>query len=178
MGPVREWIKRLWKRIRDSDYFVALYETLAIWAFSSLVPLLAIWLVGRVSKQIPLSTAGLASAWNEFFVPAEVFLYVTAIVSPSFAFMIFHWRARRHTGTYTTLLVIILLLFTATAAVYGVAKTAAEVDASFVSSFAIVVYVLALIVWYITHVFQRRLQQLVTSPRPESGSSISIDARE
>ncbi len=163
------------RNFRETPYYKAAKETVAIWSISSLIPILSIWLVGGVNGYDGYkSLSGLGKSWSEFFIPTEVFLYVTAIIAPSITYMVFHWRARRHSSAFFALEWTIWGLLLSTAIVYAVSKTNPDVDKEYVFYFAIAAYIVAILTWYITQVFQYRMDRMLEQPRAESGSSIDL----
>jgi predicted neutral ceramidase superfamily lipid hydrolase len=163
--------------MKESAFVKAIPGTIYVWGIASLMPMLAIWLVGAATGVSEFqSAAGLRQSWHEFFVPNEVFLYVTAIIAPSLTYMLLHWRGRKHSKMYNLLLIVILCVFVSTAIVYALHKTDPTLlDSEWIPGFSNTVYIVSLAAWYLTSVYERRLKTLLGSPPPESGASISLD---
>ena len=168
--------KARYKKAKKSIYYRAFSETLLIWFISSLIPVITIWFIGLVTNNDSYTGIwrGFSLAWSEYFIPTEVFLYITAIIASSIAFMVLHWRARKHERMYFTLLAIFALLFFFTAIIYALSKVTDNLNDDFIFYFAVFAYIGSLVAWYFTQVAQSRLQNKVTGQFPESGAGISL----
>ncbi|MHB8406172.1 MAG: hypothetical protein ACYDCJ_12195 [Gammaproteobacteria bacterium] len=161
--------KSLWM----SDIAQALRETTFIWIASSLFPILLIWLIGALTKRMDFQgSQGFANAFGSFFFPREVFLYITTLLAPTVAFMVFHWRARKHINLYNTLFIAIFLIMILTAIIYALEKAGVGLDPSIVKPVAIIAYIFSIAIWCFVHWYQKHLPKLLEGEHKESGDSV------
>ena len=164
------------KEFIRSPYAKAAGEMLFIWFFSSIVPVLVLWFIGALTNNPDYqSLGGFQFALSEFFIPTEIYVYTTAILAPSVAFMIFHWRASRNVDWYNAAFLLIAFLIFTSVLIYALEKSGAKPNPKIVGFASYIIYVLSLVCWYLLLVFEIKLDEISAKPKKQSGDTILDD---
>jgi hypothetical protein len=102
----------------------------------------------------------------------EIFVYILALIAPALYVMVFVWQARRHKAFYFFLAALQVLIVLGSGYIYGRAKSGGIANLEFVNFWAWVCYVIGLIIWYVSLVYDKIMKSTEAHPPPPSGESI------
>lgn len=87
----------------------------------------------------------------------EVLVYISALIAPVMAVMIKYHRARRHFPMFTMLFFVQTLVVVVAVIFFMKYKSGPIVNLEFVSSGSFFLYIISLIMWYISIVYEKKL---------------------
>lgn len=170
-AKVRAWVSA--RPVIPAAY-ESLLEAGFVFIFSNAFLLvLLIVTITNTAKAAP-SIALTRSVIGNAFTATEVLVYLLALLAPALWIMFYHWRARRHAFLHFVLLIVQLGIIGGSAVIYALAKSTRDPlpNPEFVGQWALSCYVMAIVIWYITLVYEKWLRSLTRQQPPESGKQI------
>jgi len=169
--------KSLWERLLRSSYFLSALEVM----FALIVSNAAIFIsmfVYMLTKDDSTSFQAAAYAVSGAIRTTEVVVYVLGFLAPAMWIMVSNIRAWRHVGFLVILLVVQLIVVGSTGLIFAFSNAKVHMNIDRAGSWAWWCLLVALIVWYVTLVYDkqvlRNLQSKIETPKPgrESGSRV------
>lgn len=159
-----EYKTKIVNRYRDfatkyEDYVDPAWEFLTVYIISN-VPFIALILMHLAGTKGAL--ANLETIYNviaENVKSGEILIYVSALLAPFVYIMIQYHRARRHFPLYGFFLLMTAGVYTYCLLVFSMYRLDRIKNLSFVSETSVYFYGAALVLWYFSLVFQRKLQK-------------------
>jgi len=108
----------------------------------------------------------------EAFVSTEIFVYILALIAPALYVMVFVWQARRHKVFYFFLAGLQVTIVLGSGYIYGRAKSGGIANIDFVNAWALACYVIGLLIWYVSLVYDKIMKSLEIPNPPPSGEAI------
>jgi hypothetical protein len=170
------WIPALAKAILRAcgrnAFVLSLWEAVFVLIFSNsfLMFLVFVHVLSTPKESLSLDVA--LRVIRSDVTPAEYLVYILAIVAPAFWIMLYHWRARRHPLVYSVLLIALGVIIVTSAYIYGKAKVSNIENMEFATSWSTACYVVGLVTWYVTLVYDKWLKTLVVPLPPVSGAQV------
>ena len=151
---------------------VSLYEAVFVFAVSNaaLIFLVFARVVDNKGASFSFTYAKqvIASAMSS----TEIFVYVLALIAPALYVMVFVWQAKRHVLFFFVLAGLQLAIIVGSAYIYGRAKSGGVENLAFASSWAWTCYLLGLLIWYISLVYDKVMKSTEIRIQPPSGQTI------
>ncbi|NNN20063.1 MAG: hypothetical protein HKL84_09470 [Acidimicrobiaceae bacterium] len=153
----RESAKAKIRKAWASIYAEALREFVIVLLLSNL-PFGAIILSHYIgTPNAPLSLEDVAAVIASNWKPGEILILVSALLAPfSYLLSLYH-RARRHMPMYTTLSILVLVMYLSASYIFAYDRMQAIKNEGFIRTSSLLLYVGAIVIWYIGLVFERRL---------------------
>ncbi|HTU64968.1 MAG TPA: hypothetical protein VMF52_03370 [Steroidobacteraceae bacterium] len=108
----------------------------------------------------------------EAFISTEIFVYILALIAPALYVMVFVWQARRHKVFYFFLAGLQVAIVLGSGYIYGRAKSGGIANMEFVNTWALSCYVIGLLIWYVSLVYDKFMKSLEVPSPPPSGEAI------
>ncbi len=102
----------------------------------------------------------------------EVLVYLLALVAPALWVMFSNWRGRRHAAFYFSLVLLQFIIIAGSAYIYGKAKFGGIQNQAFVDRWALYCFIVGVVIWYVTLVYDKWLPTTLHAKQPESGEEI------
>lgn len=151
----------------------ALIDVAFVWGFSTLAPVLLLWLTGALLGGAEFSTiSGFPHAFSLYFVPSEVFIYIAAILAPTAYFMVFNWRASRHVQFYNIMFFLVWITLGLTAVVYALGKAEVIGNPVLVNQISLVTYIFALTIWLLARSYEHYLNDAIQETHEDRPPSL------
>ena len=111
------------------------------------------------TKGAPFSWEVVSGVISNNWKPGEILILVSALLAPfSFLLTVYH-RARRHMPGYSILSVLLLIMYVGSSYIFAYDRMSAIKNEEFIRSSALALYCVAIVIWYIGLVFQRKLNR-------------------
>lgn len=163
---------RIGHALKHHPLIVSVYEALFVFIFSNISLPFLVFVHVVSTPQEKLSLAVAIRVIREAVSSTEIFVYILALIAPALWVMVHNWRARRHPGLFFTLLILQGMIVCCCAYIYGKAKFGGIENQPFVDSWAITCYLIGLMIWYISLVYDKVLKPTDIPSMPPSGASI------
>lgn len=158
-------LKEVFKRIYESfpEWFDAVLEFLVVYITSN-IPYIALVLIHILSTAgTTLDLVTVTGVISSNVVPGELFIYVSTLMAPFVYVMLQYVRALRHFPLYGLFLGITALVYLYCLIAFSMFKSGTIQNVPFMESVAPYFYLIALILWYFSLVYGRKLS------KPEKG---------
>lgn len=150
-------LRRIVSWCTDNIYFDAAIEFITVYLLSNLPFLFLILSHYLNTPGIQLSWAESFNVIKENWRAGEILIFVSALLAPFCYVMYLYNRARRHMPGYWYFLIVLLFLYPASSYIFAHDRLAAIRNENFVQNSSLTLYSMALAIWYMGLVFQRRL---------------------
>ena len=169
----------LWSVWRKNAFVASFFEV----AFAVLVSNFAIFIAIFVSLLISKEQATnlfvvTAATFQQSVKTTEIVVYILGFLAPALWIMVGNIRAWRHVGLLVVLIAVQLLVILSTSLIYALSIAEVLENQGFANSWAWSSLLVALIVWYLTLVYDKRvlknLERRIERPKPgrESGAGV------
>lgn len=169
-------MSELWRYVTVSlarnPFFLSATEALVVFVISNaaLGFLVFATLVSTPNSEFSLSLA--RRVIGGAFSPTETLVYILAILAPAIWIMVYQWRARRHPVFYWTLFLLQVAIIVGSAYIYGKGKLGTIENVQFASDWGEACYLIGLVIWYTTLVYDKKLRSVEIPTPPVSGARI------
>lgn len=158
--------------LKTHPIFVSFYEALFVFIISNSAILFLVFVRVVLTKDEGASGAVLVEMVSQAVSPAEIFVYILALLAPALWVMFYHWRARRNPIFYFALLMLQGVIIVSSSFIYGQAKFGTIENPEFVRGWAMGCYLLGLLIWYISMVYEKMINAPPIATMAPSGESI------
>jgi hypothetical protein len=173
---------RNWRHWRHKFYskwkfwLEALRQVAVVLAISNLVPLLVIFLIHVLTEaHAPFTFSEFVTVAANNIKPSDVFVYVCAIIAPVL-FTMYTWhRAGTYFPYFWSFISVQALIELVGVIIFGLDRLNKISNWAFVHNAAIALYLIALLVWYFSLVFDNKKQSEIGSNQPTTGAQGLID---
>jgi len=122
------------------------------------------------------ATFSVSLAWDvivDNVKPAEILVYILALVAPALWIMVKNWRGRRHAGWFWVLFFLQAFIIVGSAFIFGASKAGVMRNETFVEKWALASLITAIVIWYATLAYDRivlsRAQERLNEPVEQNG---------
>lgn len=156
-----------------NSYTDALTEFVVVFALSNLPFAFFVFSHYLGTPDSRFSAIGAAEIIKTSWKPGEILIFVSALLAPvSYLITKFH-RAQRHMPGYTVLSIVLLLMYMASSYIFAYDRLHAIKNEDFSRASAISLYLVAILIWYIGLVFQRKLENPPIDKRGDTADIIA-----
>jgi len=160
---------------KHEDYIDSLGEFLLVYFFSNIpyIALVLVHLLGTEDAHVDFSTIYNVIALN--VKSGEILIYVSTLLAPFVYVMWQYHRSRKNFPLYGLFMILTGAVYFYCLIVFSMYRSGSIKNVPFVEDTSLYFYILALVLWYYSLVFARKLQKMMRPIPEKSGAQQILD---
>lgn len=161
---------------KHEDYVDSVWEFLLVYLFSNIpyIALVLVHLLGTENAHVNFSTLYTVIAQN--VKSGEILIYVSTLLAPFVYVMWQYHRSRKNFPLYGLFVFLTGAVYFYCLIVFSMYRTGSIKNAPLVEDTSLYFYFLALVLWYFSLVFARKLQKMMRPVPEKSGAQQLLDS--